>query len=157
MKFKTFWQSRIAAPLLAILKQGVAPDKIALSIAFGVTLGVFPVVGSTTLLCALAAFIFRLNQPAIQLVNFVVYPLQLLLLIPFYHAGAFLFSSPEVALTATQVMGMLNDDLGNAVHFLWDVTMRAMLVWFLAAPGAMALLYVILRPAIRRIAVTLQP
>lgn len=154
MSFRSFWQSRIATLLLAILKQGVSPDKIALSIAFGAILGVFPVLGSTTFLCALAAFLFRLNQPAIQLVNFVVYPLQLLLLIPFYHAGAFLFSSPTVTLTAAQVMGMLNADVWNTVRLLWHVSLRAMVVWCLAAPVAIVFLFHLLRPAIRRLSFT---
>jgi hypothetical protein len=38
-------------------------------------LGVFPAPGCPTLLCALAALVLRLNPPAIQLVNYFVYPL----------------------------------------------------------------------------------
>jgi len=36
----------------------------------------------------------RLNLPAIQLVNLVVYPLQLALLVPFLRAGAWLSIAP---------------------------------------------------------------
>lgn len=151
MKFKAFWQNRILIPLLAILKHGVSPDKIALSIAFGLTLGVFPVLGSTTLLCAFAAYAFRLNQPAIQLMTFVVYPLQIILLIPFYHAGAFLFSAPMVPLSATKVMSMLNADLWSAIKFLWDITLRAVVAWCLIGPPVALLLYRVLRPVIRRL------
>ena len=62
---------------------GITPEKIALSVALGITLGVTPVLGSTSILCFLAAVVFRLNAPAIQLVNYFVYPLQFALLIPF--------------------------------------------------------------------------
>ena len=151
MRFKPLWQTRILIPLLTILKQGVSPDKIALSIAFGLTLGVFPVLGSTTLLCAFAAYVFRLNQPAIHVMTFVVYPLQMILLIPFYHAGAFLFSAPMAPLTVTKVMSMLNEDLWNAVSFLWHLTLRAMVAWCLIGPPVTLLLYLALRPVIRRL------
>ncbi len=151
MSYKSFWQDRLLTPLLAILKQGISPDKIALSIAFGLTLGVFPVLGSTTLLCAFAAYAFRLNQPAIQLMTFVVYPLQIILLIPFYQAGAFLFSAPMAPLTATKVMGMLNEDLWSAVKFLWNITLRAMVAWCLIGPPVILLVYHVLRPVIRRL------
>jgi uncharacterized protein (DUF2062 family) len=48
------------------------PRKISLCIALGFALGVFPVLGMTTLLCAFSAFALRLNLPAIQVVNFLV-------------------------------------------------------------------------------------
>ncbi len=62
-------------PFIQMLRQGVSPEKIALTVALGIMLGVIPVLGSTTALCTLAAIVLRLNLPAIQLVNGVVYPL----------------------------------------------------------------------------------
>ena len=62
------------------LKQGMSCSKISLCIAIGVILGIFPVLGTTTLLCAITAYVFRLNHPLIQLVNYAVYPLQLALI-----------------------------------------------------------------------------
>jgi uncharacterized protein (DUF2062 family) len=50
-----FFSRRLVRPLLNLLRQGVTPEKIALSVALGVMLGVFPVLGATTALCALAA------------------------------------------------------------------------------------------------------
>ncbi len=67
-----FIYRRLVQPVVALLTQGVTPEKIALSLAMGIGLGIFPVLGSTTLLCAAAAIIFRLNLPAIQLINFFV-------------------------------------------------------------------------------------
>ena len=82
-----FFSGRLVRPLLDLLRQGVTPEKIALSVTLGVMLGVFPVLGSTTALCALAAFAWQLSLPAIQIANYFVYPLQLALLIPFFRAG----------------------------------------------------------------------
>jgi hypothetical protein len=51
-------------------------------------LGVFPIFGLPTVLCAAAALVFRLNLPAIQLVNQICSPFQYLLFIPLGRAGA---------------------------------------------------------------------
>jgi uncharacterized protein (DUF2062 family) len=64
---ESFLYRRLVRPILELLRQGVTPGKIALSLALGVVLGVFPVLGSTTALCTLAAITLRLNLPAIQL------------------------------------------------------------------------------------------
>ena len=51
---RSFWHKRIVGPIVAQLRQGIAPEKVALTIALGMVLGVFPILGSTMLLCALA-------------------------------------------------------------------------------------------------------
>src|SRR5271167_1321027 len=82
---------KLIQPFIDLLKQGVTPEKIALTVAVGISLGVTPVIGSTTVLCTLAAVALRLNLPGIMVVNGAVYPLQLMLLVPFLRAGAWLF------------------------------------------------------------------
>ena len=88
MKFK---KNYIKSVLAQALYQGLTPRKLALTCAFGVVLGLFPVFGVTTLLCFVAAFLFRLNIPIIQLVNYLIAPLQLILIIPFIQVGIYLF------------------------------------------------------------------
>src|SRR5438105_748195 len=63
---RTSLRRRLARPLIALLTQGHTPEKIALSVAFGIALGLFPIFGTTTLLCVLAGVLLRLNHPAIQ-------------------------------------------------------------------------------------------
>ncbi len=93
-KKEGFLRRRIARPIVELLRQGVTPEKMALSLALGVALGVFPVLGTTTALCALAALILRLNLPAIQIINYFVYPLQIVLILPFFRADEKLFGAP---------------------------------------------------------------
>ena len=51
---KSFWKRRVVTPLIAQLKQGVTPEKLALTVALGLVLGIFPILGATTLLCGAA-------------------------------------------------------------------------------------------------------
>ncbi|HTP67094.1 MAG TPA: DUF2062 domain-containing protein [Geobacteraceae bacterium] len=69
------------------LKGGLSPRKLALTLALGSVIGILPVLWGTTLLCVLAAALFRLNQVSIQAVNYLVYPIQLALFIPFLRMG----------------------------------------------------------------------
>jgi hypothetical protein len=146
---------RLVAPVVALLTQGITPEKVALSLAFGIVLGVFPVLGSTTLLCAAAALLFGLNLPAIQLINYVVYPLQLFLLVPFIRFGERLFGASRLQLSLTQMLAMAKADLPHAMRALWLTGAHAAVAWLLVGPPAILLTYLILAWALRKMAVSL--
>jgi uncharacterized protein (DUF2062 family) len=138
-------------PIIALLKQGITPQKIAMGLAFGIVIGIFPVVGSTTMLCTIAAIIFRLNLPAVQVINWLVYPLQLLLLVPFFHFGDFLFGVEPLPLSAQELVAMFRADFWGSILSLWDATMHAIVAWLLVEPPVILVLYVIFIPLLRRL------
>jgi uncharacterized protein (DUF2062 family) len=144
-----FFHRRLVRPLLHLLRQGATPEKLALSVALGIILGVFPMLGATTTLCAVAAFALRLNLPAIQMVNYFVFPLQLALLVPFFRLGEKLFRAPHLALSAAQIHDMMHANMGNAFRSLWATMWHAMVVWCLLAPLCAGALYAVLAPAFR--------
>jgi uncharacterized protein (DUF2062 family) len=147
--------TRIKTKMLRVLKtllqKGMSVRKISLSIAFGIVLGIFPVLGTTTLLCTIAAFIFRLNFPAIQVVNYVVYPLQIFLLAPFYALGSWLFSDRSPMIEES-IIDMLKNDFWGSMVNLWDLTLYAVFSWVIISPLLILMLYVLLRPVIRSMA-----
>jgi uncharacterized protein (DUF2062 family) len=104
-------------PFIHLLRQGISPEKTALTIALGIIFGVTPVLGSTTLLCTLAAILLRLNLPAIQLVNGVAYPLQFIPLIPFYRLGAWIFSASASTISLGGVTALIRTAApSNGLH-----------------------------------------
>src|SRR5215469_6127798 len=103
------WRERIVALVIAQLVQGVTPQKIALSIALGISVGVFPVLGTTTVLCAIAAMRLKLNQPIIQLVNWLVYPRQLGLMLVFVRIGEWITRVPPISLSLPTLIQTLHD------------------------------------------------
>ena len=148
----TWWQRRVVAPVVAQLKQGITPEKIALTLALGGVLGIFPILGATTLLCGVAGVWLRLNQPLIQLVNYLVYPLQLLLLIPFYRAGERLFGAEPVPIVDGP--GLIARFGESPWQFLLDygrVGLYGIAVWCLVAPLLAALAYALLKPVLVRL------
>jgi uncharacterized protein (DUF2062 family) len=138
-------------PFVELLKQGVSAEKIALTISLGLVLGVTPVLGSTTMLCTAAAVVFRLNLPAILLVNGLVYPFQLMMLIPFYKLGALAFRTDASTISLGNVVAMIRADAGHAIRSLWVVTIHALAAWLVMGAICAVLVYVALLPIVRRL------
>ena len=149
---KNAWLYRkIFLPIIELLRQGITPEKIALSIALGVALGIFPVLGSTTILCAAAAVVLRLNLPAIQLVNYLIYPLQLVLFLPFLQAGSRITGAGPVTVSLKQVFGLIESDPWKLIKMLWGASLGAMAIWIVLSPVIVAAVYFTLTPALRRL------
>jgi uncharacterized protein (DUF2062 family) len=144
---------RLVTPVLDLLRQGVTPEKVAAAIAIGAILGIFPVLGSTMLLCTLASVVLGLNLPLIQLVNCMVYPLQLILLIPILQWGQRLFGVAPLPLTLPSVFAMIKASVWHTIVTLSGATARGIVVWVLisavAAPAIYAACVTALRVASR--------
>jgi hypothetical protein len=134
------------------IRRGLTPHEIALTLAVGICCSVPPVVGTTTILCALFAFWLGLNQPLIQAINFLAYPLQLALLVPFLKAGQWLFGAPRTSLSPSRIAAMAKADLLGTIAALWTVTWHGAVVWALVSPPAGYLVYRLVRPALERLA-----
>jgi len=151
-----WWQRRIAGPIRQQLTQGITPDKIALTLALGCTLGIFPILGSGFLLCGVAAWALKLNQPIIQATGTLTYPLQLLLLIPFYRSGEWLSGAPAIPLSIPVLIGRFFENVPLFLREYGMTGVRGILVWSLTAPFVLTALYFSLRSLLRRIARRLQ-
>ncbi|MEO6784801.1 MAG: DUF2062 domain-containing protein [Chthoniobacteraceae bacterium] len=149
---ESFWKRRVVTPILAQLKQGVTPEKLALTVALGFTLGIFPILGSCTLLCALAAIVLRLNQPVIQLVNYIAYPPQLALIIPIYQAGEKLFGNAPIPLSIAIIFERFRADFGQFLRDFGMIAVQGIVVWCILAPIIVAAIYFTTRPLLRRLA-----
>jgi len=131
------------------LVQGITPRRLALTLALGFAIGCIPIVGIPTFACVALALALRLNLPAIQAANYLVMPLQLLLIVPFVKMGGWLFSSgPRQAIAAG---ALLHLPARNLLSQLGLLTGHAMLAWFVIAVPAVLLMTLTLTVVLRRI------
>jgi uncharacterized protein (DUF2062 family) len=149
-KLTTWIHRKLIQPFIELLKQGMSPEKIALTVALGLSIGVIPVIGSTTMLCTLAAVTLRLNLPAIMLVNGLVYPMQLTLIVPFLRAGAWLFHVEGPKLTVVQIFNLIRANVWHATVILWVSTMHALVVWLITASVVSSVAYLLILLLLRR-------
>lgn len=127
---------RHAVRRLAVLRpllQGDSPERLALGLALGITLGLAPVVWGTTLICLVFALVLRLPLAAVQAGNYAVYPLQIALFIPFLTAGQYLLAPRQLGVLS-QVRQTLTSDPLLCARLFWQVNLRGMLVWLAMAP-----------------------
>ena len=147
------WLRRyLIAPLLALLTSGIAPRRLALCVALGIVIGNIPILGVSTLLSAALALLLRLNLPAIQLVQGLMAPTQLLLIIPQVRLGEWLLRSPPEPLSIEASLRLLEQGVGHAIVVLWNAIIHAGVAFLLVGPLATLLLYVALVPVFERAA-----
>lgn len=132
---------RLSGPILAQLKQGLSPAKAALAVALGLYIAIIPALGTTTVLCLLAGLALRLNQPILQAVNWAAYPLQLLLLFPFFGLGADAFGGPVMTLSPSEFIGRVGSDPMGVMRDFWWIGIHAIGVWAMAGLVAVPVLW----------------
>lgn len=143
---------RILDPLLNLLKQGLAPGQLALTVALGVVLGIVPLLGATTVLAALVAWRLRLNIAALQLITHLLTPLQLLLLPVLLAQGARLVGGTSAQnLSVATLRHLIATNWREALHLLWRAELGALALWAVGGAALGGLLYLILKPVFTRI------
>lgn len=147
---ESFWRRRVADPVVGLLKQGLTPRQLAVGLALGCAIGVFPVLGTTTMLCVIVAATFGLNQAAVQLTNWIVYPFQLVLLIPFVRLGEWLFSADPLPLSARQIAAVAKEQPSQMFKMFGTSLGHALAGWVVVGLPIAALIYLALVPVLRR-------
>jgi len=138
------------------LTQGITPEKIALTLAVGSACALFPLVGTTTILCLIVGIVLRLNQPIIQIVNGLFWPVHIPAILGMLRLGNWLFGVPRAAINMRIIMGQM-------FYVLWDtprlfverygtIAWHAIVGWAVLAPFWIAIVYVIAVPVLREIA-----
>jgi uncharacterized protein (DUF2062 family) len=144
--------SRALDLILAQLRQGITAPKIALTLALGLALTVFPIFGTTATLCLLAGLWLRLNQPLLQLINWCATPLQFPAIYFFVRIGERLTHAPPISLSITGLAQSFRASPGAFLREFGMTGLRAVLAWALIAPPLAAVCYLLLLPPLSRLA-----
>lgn len=142
---RSYLKRRFVDPLLAFLSQGISPGKLALTVAFGVIWGTFPVIGTNTVICIVTAMVFRLNHAAIQLVNYAVYPLQIALFIPLIQVGLWISGQGELEYTFAELWEIIKTDQWEAFRSIGNIIWCGVVGWVVYAIPLFLLLKITLR------------
>jgi uncharacterized protein (DUF2062 family) len=138
-------------PILALLRTGTTPRSLAWSIAAGVMIGINPVIGSTTLLCLAVTFRFRLNIIATQIANHAMFPLELVLVIPFIRLGSLVFRTSANPLAPRLLVLETRSTPLTLIRKLWMWEWHAFVVWAAIALVAAPLIALALTPLLQRV------
>jgi uncharacterized protein (DUF2062 family) len=131
MMIRGWVKRKFIFPIFRALKQGISIERLSVSLALGITIGLIPLYGFTTLIVALIALSLRLNLIAMQAAHYIVHPLQLALLIPFLKLGDSLIRSTDLHMTVTQYIHAFKSDFWGSLHDLWLVNLSALVIWLI--------------------------
>jgi uncharacterized protein (DUF2062 family) len=131
------------------LRQGISPQRLALTLALGFAIGCIPILGVTTVLCMVVAVALRLNFPIIQAANWAAMPLQVVMLVPFVRMGGKLFASG--AAQAVDAGLLLHHSPWFLMTQLGGMTAHALLAWLLLAGPGVVLMTAALTVLLRRL------
>jgi uncharacterized protein (DUF2062 family) len=144
--------TKIKTQFKAILLQNVTPSKLSLSLSMGLTIGLFPLPGFTFLLCGLLAWIFKLNQPAIQFVNFVVTPLEIACIPLFVYFGELIMRRDEhFSLNPAAFVASMKADFWAGLAEFGGAVVDALIGWIVFLPFGTVILWVALTPVLTKV------
>ena len=106
---KILLSERYLKPVKAFLSQGMSPLIMARTIAL----------------------LFKMNLALIQVINYAVFPLQILLAIPFYKAAAWMINSEMLQDFPETLIAAFNADWWGAINNSFQVIFTAFLIWLL--------------------------
>jgi uncharacterized protein (DUF2062 family) len=125
----TWVRRKLVSPVVRMLRHGASPQRLAWSLAAGLVIGINPIIGSTTAATVAVTQLFRLKHAASQIGVHGAYPLQLLLLLPFLHAGTVLFGTDPLPLQKTELLRLIHEHPLQLLQSLWMWEWHALVVW----------------------------
>lgn len=110
------------------------------TLCIGLAMGVLPLIWGTSLICLWLAHRFRLNHLVLQSVNYLLYPLQIALLIPFCKLGLRLIPWGP-SLLPDQLSSFTQTNVTGAFSLLLLLTFKALLAWLVTVPPLALVIY----------------
>jgi uncharacterized protein (DUF2062 family) len=149
---RTYFERLIFDPIVAQLTQGLTPEKIALTIAIGSSIAMFPLLGTTTLICLIVGVFMKLNQPIIQAVNYACTPIHIPFIYYSFKWGEKLFGVAHSRLEMKVMRRLLMEDPIQFVQNYGPTALHAVVVWAILVPFWGLAVYYIALPMLREIA-----
>ena len=141
----------VIRPIAIQLRQGTSPERLSWSISLGVTLGIFPIMGSTTIVCLIIGHICRLNQPILHLFKTFTYPLQLILILVYIRLGQQLNGVPLIKFSIPQMLGQFKEDPARFAHDFGMAALYGIEAWAISAVFLVPALYLASLPILKKL------
>ena len=128
-----------------LLKQGLTPKQLALSIVISILVSIFPIFGISTIILTALAVPLKLNLPIMIAVSYVAEFLKALLILPFITIGGALFGADHSLLTYEAIKASYEISFWETVKGLSYELLCGFVGWALLAIPAGIVLYFVLK------------
>ncbi|MDA7867689.1 DUF2062 domain-containing protein [Akkermansiaceae bacterium] len=144
-----WWKRWFINPILNQLRQGISADKLSWTIALGCAFGIFPVMGTTSVVCLIPAAIFKLNQPVIHAVRLALWPVHLALILPFIKIGQWFFGSEQITGSVPTLLKEFFESPARFAENYWLAALQGIAAWSVAIIPLIFIVRAITLPILR--------
>ena len=123
----------IAKKTKSLFKQGLTPKQLSLSIIVSTLLSVIPILGVSTFLITVVSLKSKLNLPIMIALSYLMWPVQILLILPFIKAGEFIFSIPSSHHTVDEIINSFQNGFFSTLGKLSFELLCGFAAWVLIA------------------------
>lgn len=116
------------------LNKGLHPEDIALAVALGILMGVFPIYIPVSLLCLGAAWLTRLSGPILLAGVYTMTWVKPLLIVPFLRLGEWICGAEPLGISLVELFRRFAEaPLGTVGEFAWSF-LHALVGWLVVLP-----------------------
>ena len=100
-----------------------------------------PLVWGTSLICIVIASWLRINQVVMQLANYLMYPVQIILFIPYLILGEKLFTTNFLPQNHIQLLDQIKQSPYLFLSHFWQSNLQGLIAWLVIAPLVFTLVF----------------
>jgi len=117
----------------ALLKQGLTLKELSQSIIVSGLISIIPILGVSTFMITTISLKRKLNLPVMISLSYLMWPVQILLIIPFIRMGEFIFSVPRHHHTVEEIISSFQNSFFTTLSQLSFELLCGLGGWLLTA------------------------
>jgi uncharacterized protein (DUF2062 family) len=125
----------------ALLKQGLTPKELSQSLIVSGLISTIPILGVSTFMITTVSLKQKLNLPIMISFSYLLWPVQILLIIPFIRVGEFIFSVPQNHHTIERIINSFQTSFFQTLSLLTFELLCGLGGWLLTAVPLAAGIY----------------
>lgn len=133
----------LKSKVVALFKQGLTPLELTRSILVAALFSIVPILGFTTILLTFLSLKRKLNLPIMIALSYIMWPLQILLIIPFINIGEYIFSVPQSNHSVEEIITSFQDSFFGTLSHLSLELLCGFGGWLLTAVPFFTVLYLV--------------
>jgi hypothetical protein len=128
---------------VALFKQGLAPIELTQSILVAALFSIVPILGVTTILLTVLSVKRKLNLPIMLAISYIMWPIQIVLIVPFINVGEFIFSIPQSHYSVEEIITSFQDSFFGTLSQLSFELLCGFGGWLLTAVPFFTVIYLV--------------
>lgn len=125
--------NRAKEKITGLLKQGLTPKELSQSIIVSGLISIIPILGVSTFMITAVSLKRKLNLPVMISLSYLMWPVQILLIIPFIRVGEFIFAVPRHHHTVEEILSSFQNSFFQTLSQLSFELLCGLGGWLLTA------------------------